>query len=331
MFERAITFDGPDVHSVPLPLRGSVLSGRIEKICNEIVRHVTEVTADASNTDLGVGRMVVNFKVDGNGKIWILWTDSIRLESKHSADSTSSQPINMNTVVKLPSATKLTQIPSHDTALKLENKLPMAKCPSCGKCDTNENFQDVSYNTVISHFEKAMDMFRSVPESNPSKIWPPEKRFVKAAGTVGFGTANKQVKPNEALVIPPVLRQCHPKLQVRGYQMYRNDPLFLQKTCNVCEDCFLAYAKLRESLYLMVPPASLPKDDFHYDVSVEMCKVENSKDTVKRASDKRMKESTIDQFDFKDFGKAPEMPPAILEPPQVSDLTSCCSLVPLSF
>ena len=73
LYERCITFDGPDVHSVSVPLRGSVLSGRVETICNEIVRHIAEVSAEnthgrsCDDSFLGVARMVVNFKVDGNG------------------------------------------------------------------------------------------------------------------------------------------------------------------------------------------------------------------------------------------------------------------------
>lgn len=68
-YERCITFDGPDVHSVSVPLRGCVLSGRVENICNEIVRHIADVSSD--NTTKGdtsfTNKMVVNFKVGGNG------------------------------------------------------------------------------------------------------------------------------------------------------------------------------------------------------------------------------------------------------------------------
>lgn len=328
LYERAITFDGPDVYSLPLPLRGSVLVGRVEKICDEIVKHIADVTAETSKGNLGVGRMALNFKVDGNGKIWLLWSDSIRLESKTSGISASneapsiSQPLNMNTVVKLPSAIKLTQNPSHDASLKLENKLSSAVCPSCGRCDTSENFQKVPYKTVICHFEKTMDMLKSTPESDPFKTWPPEPRFIKAAGNVGFGTAGKQERPIETLAIPPVLRQCHPKLQAKGYQMYRGDPLFLQKTCEVCEDCFLAYAKLKESSFLMVPPANLPKDELQYDVAAEVAKSKISKERKSKAdlASKKPTEAvtSIDKYDFKDFGRAPEIPPAILSPPQVN-------------
>jgi hypothetical protein len=313
LYERAITFDGPDVHSVSVPLRGTVLAGRVESICDEIVKHITDVTA--GQADKTVGRMALNFKVDGNGKIWILWSDSVRIESKSSSgmkvDDTRSisEPLNMNTVVKLPSAIKLSQIPSHDTKIKLENHLSSATCPSCGKHDTNENFQKVPYKTVICHFEKTLDMLKANPDSHPSNLWPPEERFIKAAGGIGFGTVSQQDKSNEALVIAPVIRHVHPKLQVKGYQMYRGDPLFLQKTCDVCEDCYLAYSELKQSSFLMVPPVDLPKEEFHYHPEMTRNRVNKAKSKIESVPTS----TSIDKiFDF-NF-KAPEIPPAILEP-----------------
>ena len=268
LYERVITFDGPAVHSVRVPLRGSVLAERVENISHGIVKHITDVmsTYTSSNADFGVGRIALNYKVDGNGKIWILWSDSIRLSSKVNLKATDTNsvtsrqlPLKMDTMVRLPSAIKLSQIPSHKTGLKLENKLSSALCPSCGKHDTNEDFQKVPYKTVVCHFEKTLDMLKSSSESDPGNIWPPEGHFIKAAGDVGFGTVTRNDRSKEALCIPPLIRHIHPKLQLKGYQMYRKDPLFLKKTCDVCQDCYLAYAKLKESSFLMV----LPIDPYH--------------------------------------------------------------------
>ena len=318
-----------------MPLRGTVLAGRVENICDEIVKRITDVSADEPSNNLGVGRMVVNFKVDGNGRIWILWSDSIRLENKPShaasskidhanASSLAARPLNMDTLVKLPPAVKLSQVPCHDTNLKLENKLSSILCPSCCKQDSSENFHKVPYKTVIVHFEKTLDMLKSNPESQPAHVWPPHQRFIKAAGDVGFGMVIMQPeKFTGAATIPPVIRHCHPKLQLKGYQMYRDDPLFLQKTCDVCEDCFLRYATMKEKSFLMVPPVDLPKDDFHYDIPANALKGKTISNAAKmrpnQAASKSAEETidSIEKFDFKDFGKAPDIPPAILEPPHV--------------
>ena len=350
----------------------------MESICDEIVRHITEVAAEnsygsnhlaggfpsSSSKDFDdsfsvVARMIVNFKVDGNGRIWILWSNSIRLQnapldsgtcvtqtdSNSTADKASSEPLNMDAVVRLPSSVKLTQVPNHNAHLKLENKLPLASCPSCNERDTNEHFQPVPYKTVIRHFEKTLDMLESRSESHPSKIWPPEDRFIQAAGGVGFGPLLSQLEldrertsnvsglgSQETYEIPPVIRQIHSKLRVKGYRMYRSDPLFLHKTCHVCESCFLAYAKLTSTSFLMTRPIDpLGSDeDCHHNIKVnDKLKNAHSGDLKNNVNPKQNKSTPTHSFSAdhhsttspitKDFGNAPApvMPPAIIEPPQV--------------
>ncbi|KAL7469141.1 hypothetical protein ACHAXS_009393 [Conticribra weissflogii] len=355
LYERAITFDGPDVHSLSMPLRGTVLGGKIEKICDEIVQHISQVSAQTTLTDNQVGRyscanevtrMIVNFKVDGNGKIWILWSNSIRLNrgykvGRKSIESTISaftqtrnatEPLNLDTLVKIPSSVKLTQSANHDAQLNIDNKLMTATCPSCNKSDCDDYFQHIPFKTVIQHFEKTMEMLKSKNESHPSVKWPPEDRFLKAAGNVGFGALAAQligcsVKNEETFVIPPVLRQIQPNLRARGYQMYRSDPLFLSKTCRVCEDCFLAYANLTTTSFIMTPPVdplasdneckqfgNIPTSRVSSLKSGRKCEQENTEHGTKKVESTGASCTTCI-----DFGDAPELPPAILEPPRTAD------------
>lgn len=344
LFERAITFDGPEIHSVSVPLRGTVLAGRIQSICTEISKHITKVVQedtsskrrnDVGKSFLGVARMVVNFKVDGNGRIWILWSDSVRLESM-SRDNTSilsklepstplqgsiSEPLNMDTLVELPASTKLSQIPNHSTALKLDNKMKVASCPSCSKEDYDLHFQAVPFKTIIQHFETMLDMLRSHEESHPSKVWPPEDRFIQAAGGIGFGMLSSQLVQDretqsttrvaeESLSIPPVIRQIHPKLRVKGFQMYRSDPSFLFKTCNVCEDCYLAYAQLTSSNFMMTRPIEITDatafEGNPTSTSYPVHATPKSKRVYKRP----------DNDATRLFLEAPQLPHAITEPPK---------------
>lgn len=351
--ERAITFDGPDVHSILLPLRGTVLAGKVEKICNEMVRHIEDVTAENSHESikghvfLEVARMVANFKIDGNGKIWILWTNSIRLntmfdsnvkltdsDSHSSSQVASSHPLNTETVVSLPSSIKLTQAPNHNANMKLDNESSFATCPSCNKEDPDPHFQAVPYKTIIQHFTKTLEMLEERDESLPSKVWPPESSFIKAAGSVGFGALpsqlihDRETNPNrkyseETHMIPPVIRHIHPKLRAKGYATYRNDPLFLLKTCRLCEDCFLAYAEMTSTSFIhMTRPIEPPKDNYHYDFPKEVkSKSHDEGKKLKNASPFSNHPSLFG----KDFGSAPKIPPAIMEPPETSTSPSILS------
>lgn len=358
MYERAITFDGPDVHSVSVPLRGTVLSGRIESICNEIVKHIADVSkgvpsasksGEADNAFHGVARMVLNFKVDGNGKIWILWSNSIRLQQSmsedkakltesdsHFLDEIASEPLNMETVVRLPPSVKLTQAPNHNANVKVDNKLSFATCPSCNKYDANPHFQPVPYKTIIQHFEKTLDMLKERDVSHPTKTWPPEGRFIQAAGNVGFGllgtqlARDREINPRrrfseETHLIPPVLRQIHPKLKAKGYVMYRDDPLFLLKTCSVCEDCFLSYADLTSTSFIHmtrpIEPYENDDKEIHYEFPKDAGKKKKEKREQRSCHEKKNDQDVQQTNLFKGLS-APELPPAITEPPSVSH-TKC--------
>ena len=342
--ERAITFDGPDVHSVLLPLRGTVLAKNVENICNEMVRHIDDVIAEnlhESNENIvsGVARMVVNLKIDGNGKIWILWTNSIRLKTMFDSNtkltesgghSSLHDTLNMETVVRLPSSIKLTQAPNHNANMQLDNESSFATCPSCNKHDPDSDFQPVPYKTIIQHFKKTLEMLGEREESLPSKKWPPESSFIKAAGRVGFGALSSQLirdretNPNrkyseETHTIPPVIRQIHPKLRAKGYAMYQNDPAFLLKTCSVCEDCFLAYAELTSTSFIhMTRPVEPPKEDYHYGFPKEV----KNKHHIAGKKAKNVPPTSSQAGSFGNFfGSAPKLPPAIMEPPEVKTCT----------
>lgn len=296
--------------------------------------------SEIKNSFLGVARLAVTFKLDGNGKLWILWSDSIRLECM-SRDNTSilskeeplplllqgpvSEPLNMETLVELASSTKLSQVPNHSTKLKLDNKMKVSFCPSCFRQDFDQHFQSVPYKTIIQHFETTLEMLQSQDESHPSKVWPPEDRFIRAAGGIGFGMLSSQAIQaketyctrkcsEEELTIPPVIRQIHPKLRAKGFQMYRNDPSFLFKTCNVCMDCYLAYAHLSTTSFMMTRPVNISdataligkrkNNETPYQAGKETLKSKHSLNKRNPGNDTRQC-----------FDKAPTIPHAITKPP----------------
>ena len=246
----------------------------------------------------------------------------------------AAAPLNMETVVRLPSSVKLTQAPNHNTNVKPENQLLSETCPSCNKQDGNPHFQPVPYKTVITHFEKTLVMLEEEDESHPSKVWPPEDRFIKAAGNVGFGSLSLQLARDkqsnnrstrkyteETHTIPPVIRQIHPKLRAKGFEMYRNDPLFLLKNCSVCEDCFLAYTSLATNNFTHitrpVEPFASEQQEIRYEFPIDdKKKKEKHRDEDRRKENKDSSGTTTGIF--ANIGNVPELPPAVSSPPKVS-------------
>ena len=107
LYERCITFEGPDYYSVSTPLRGPVLAGQLQKVCEAIVSHVSEVTFAQQQ----ISRVVLNFKVDSRDKLWLLYSTSIRCANAASSQNpgdithTSAKArtlVNIDNVITLP-------------------------------------------------------------------------------------------------------------------------------------------------------------------------------------------------------------------------------------
>ncbi|GBG29825.1 Small glutamine-rich tetratricopeptide repeat-containing protein beta [Hondaea fermentalgiana] len=85
LYERAVTYEGPDHYSRAAPVRGAHLPLAIQRVCEDIVNHVAEV----SFRKFSISRMAANFKVDGNDRVWLLWCSSLRLAQSFPASASA--------------------------------------------------------------------------------------------------------------------------------------------------------------------------------------------------------------------------------------------------
>ncbi len=265
LYERAITYEGPEFHSSAAPLRGNVLPSQIQRICENMVTHVGEVSFQKHR----IRRMVVNFKVDAKDRVWLLWASSVRLEDDGFSGGGSgliNTPVNIDSIVKLPPTIKLAHFASHGSNDKEPAPVPFVDCVSCGKKYPSDQFHPVPYKTIIAHFEQVINLLTvdmTYQSTNGTLEWPPDPAIITAAGGVGFGGVkldSETSKDNiclEDVTIPPVVRQLHTKLTAAAYRRYRKDPLFLYKTAMCCESCFLVYAEMASmSFQIAAPPKS---------------------------------------------------------------------------
>lgn len=261
--ERCITYEGPDYYVNSAPLRGPVLAGQIQTVCEAIVSHVSEVTFAQQQ----ISRIVLNFKVDSRDKVWLLYSSSVRcLADVVNPNTFDPQPIqsliNIDNVVTLSDTVTLNPHKSYE-------KLPQRNvghmnCISCGK-DTLENLRHpVSYKGIVKHYDHILHLMSSVYGNNGETVltWPPDNEIIEAAGGVGFGCLSlitqddyrtlkldlRKPLATDELRIPPIIRYLHPKLSAKSYAACKRDPLFLYKTANVCEPCYLVYAEFTTML-----------------------------------------------------------------------------------
>lgn len=84
------------------PLRGSVLPSQVQRCCESIVAHVSEVLFKKTR----ICRMSLNFKIDSRDRVWLLWSNSIRLAPEMPPGRETfthvGNPINIGEMVSTP-------------------------------------------------------------------------------------------------------------------------------------------------------------------------------------------------------------------------------------
>lgn len=259
LYERCVTFEGPEFYCTSAPLRGPVLAGQVQRICEAVVSHISEVTFAQSQ----VSRIVLNLKVDSRDKVWLLYTTSIRCALPPSSFGIEPVPnpslLNIESVLTLPPTVHLNPSKSYE---KIKPKQEV-RCISCGTVCLEDLRHPMQYKTIIKHYEHVLHLVAEMAEPGVQLRWPPSDEIIEAAGGVGFGCLSMAAsddlgkprkmdltKPLETdeLRIPPILRYVHPKLSAKSFQQCRKDPLFLYKTITICENCYLVYAEFTTML-----------------------------------------------------------------------------------
>jgi len=317
LYEKAVTYEGPMHYSTAMPVRGSSLPLMVQDICEKVVDHVGEVSFRKCN----ISRMAINFKVDANDRVWLLWCSSLRLEqtipieipgaqpsTESSVDFRGSAsylmppkrhtfpskkgPVSLQTQCEIPdkvwraffttresragmakfSAQELSidsshccnhnedvGIHGHVLAAAEAGVVPVSssKCCSCRQSTLLNHFNRISYKTLVAHFEQLIAVLVEMNGDSDGIEWPPSPAILKALDYVGVGplealrssilNAKDRSKisiPPEDIEIPPIIREKHPNLGVDDYRRCRRDPLFLYKTANVCDECFLQLTQI---------------------------------------------------------------------------------------
>eukprot|EP00624_Nannochloropsis_granulata_P001013 evm.model.NODE_14596_length_8023_cov_27.736881.4 len=282
LYERAVTYEGPDHHSQATPLKGHVLSTRIQHVCEKLVEHVAEITLQKQC----IARCVLNFKVDSRGRLFFLWSSSIRLEdpipmlpSCHLPPRPSSMPQHLTThqqqehghrqqhqrfpYIGPPQSNPPRPTQKDDEAFSLSSQLALPL--------------DIQLTTAASHQHRSHPPF-SFPQPLFSQKCPscyaktaPERFYVVTYSMVGMlhektialaraarrarrhlveegknDSEGKEDKKEVEEEVPPLLQALLPEMRngTAGevYRRCKHDATFMQKRVKVCEDCFLKHA-----------------------------------------------------------------------------------------
>jgi hypothetical protein len=156
LFERCVCFEGPDYYSASAPLRGQVLAGQIQKACEALVAHISEVTFAQQQ----VSRIVLTFKVDSRDKVWLLYSTSIRVNAPSSTlpsekSAVTRSLVNIDSVISLPESVNLNPNKSYE---KFGPSRVRVKCISCSKESLEVMRHPVSYKSIVKHYEHVLHL-----------------------------------------------------------------------------------------------------------------------------------------------------------------------------
>lgn len=290
LYERAVTYDGEEFQTETEAIRGNNIPDRFEKIGSNIASHISNITLER----IKIVRMILNFKIGKNDKIYFLWCSSLRIENFLDKKFSSIKKTNeLNSAgnklrkkgeaksdvafisscdtekiqVTYPNSVNLFQYSNQGKPIKVY------KSNLCKNCD----------NKVEQH--KICDItFRTLVEAHDSRKRDKEyNKFFEQINMTSSGVELLPYIPNKGeeeqqkllvlknyknLLMPKVIFALYPKLNYDDYKVLKKDTVFLSKNTQVCEKCFLDLTKYcnfsgsNTHNVLRVLKATIP-DDFY--------------------------------------------------------------------
>jgi len=253
IYERTVTYEGAEHQSMNAPVRGIYLPSRLQTICDSIVDHVMRT----SSQHYRISRMVLNFKLDHNNKLWLLWCSSMRLAADKYAVK-KPLPVNISGDITVPDKYK-------DTVFRNSNlpstffKEKYFICPGSGEIVEASDSFEISYKTVISSWEDARRKMRAEMSRSQSAMGTsaPSSRIL-APGVASHTPpptlkSTKSLEPpsspipladdGEDSVIPPLLKVIDKDLTVERYKRLLGSAAFLQQKVRVSYPTYMKYTK----------------------------------------------------------------------------------------
>jgi len=222
LYERCVTYEGAEHQSMNAPVRGIYLPSRLQTICDSIVDHCMRT----SSQHYRISRMVLNFKLDHNNKLWLLWCSSMRLAADKFALK-KPFPVNISGDITVPDKYK-------DAVFRNSN-LPSTFfrekyfiCPGSGEIVEASDSFEISYKTMIASHEE--DRRRKIREARAASSL--SGRLSSMSNTTDKEGEAEELDPT-SIVIPPLLKVIDKELTIEKYKRLLGSAEFLAQKVRV--------------------------------------------------------------------------------------------------
>jgi hypothetical protein len=257
IYDRCVTYEGAEHQSMNAPVRGIYLPSRLQTICDSIVDHVMRT----SSQHYRISRMVLNFKLDHNNKLWLLWCSSMRLAADKYAIK-KPFPVNISGDITVPDKCK-------DSVFRNSNlpstffKEKYFICPGSGEIVDAEDSFDISYKTAIASWEDSRRKIRAEASRSKSALGAPKNsmsrtlapglsrspspsaslsKTLPGKGKDGLASTGA-IDEEEDSVIPPLLKVIDKDLTVERYKRLLGSSDFLSQKVRVSFPTYMKYTK----------------------------------------------------------------------------------------
>eukprot|EP00824_Muranothrix_gubernata_P002804 TRINITY_DN1338_c0_g1_i3.p1 TRINITY_DN1338_c0_g1~~TRINITY_DN1338_c0_g1_i3.p1 ORF type:complete len:354 (-),score=65.34 TRINITY_DN1338_c0_g1_i3:556-1617(-) len=170
VYDRAVTFEGPENRSEYTPVTAKRLVDRIETICLNVVGHIAQTTSQR----VRISRMILNFKMDPDENLWFMFCSSLRLEDKFSKEG--PEPLDLS--FKFISAKDWVPPPTRKAQLPPVVKERLFECPNCKSCAGSDARCEITYKAAIIHYNPPL-------AGQIALVPPPKATSAKGPDTTG--------------------------------------------------------------------------------------------------------------------------------------------------
>lgn len=238
LIEKAATFDGNDIYSEVIQIKGPEISASLKESLTQIVKHIATVSFDY----ITIKRMVCYLKIDSEQRVWLLWCGSCRVErerielpksfkKKIFSKVPHHKPLALGTFIKN------TQKHKRVYSLSLRNPAEIGRnmvCPNCERLYVNSEMVTSNYQSIIRKFnmfgenQNSLNFSKKNAEHNESF----DKREIDRE--------NPEILSKN---IPNLIRKLHPEFSSQDFTFLQQDPVFLQNLIEICLDCYMDLTK----------------------------------------------------------------------------------------
>jgi len=215
IYDRLVTFEGPEHLSVLESITSPTLASDIQKLCKNIAGHIKKIT----NNKMEITKMCLHFKIDPWERIWLLYTTGLQVNERNLDSIKPLFCFSKEPLLEIPKRKRLFSHKKIQRDRDQEKKIVQeqlanhnAICINCDEFAPVHLLHDFSYLKVIQCHKL----------SKYIKISSNEKEFEDCIDEV-----------------PEIIRKIYPNLSYLKFITMAKDLSWLQETVKLCEGCYL--------------------------------------------------------------------------------------------